>query len=235
MQPHVQIGTSTFARAVCAVLCCALVACGAVLAQSGRRQPKSAEIAPVPTPTPEPTPIPRETVEIERIPIMLLSDESQSFDSPRDYAYLVRDAIAQRMREAKSFDITGGAKSANRGEAHKLAKLEKKRFVVWFRLVVPGMSGQDILGQSSQDINVEFVVLEPETGKQKASGRAYVGSRRTGIGGIGIPGGGGGGLPGGNCYPTGTTREGYYLVEASIEAADRVIAHFGVPLPPRCS
>ena len=224
---------SRFGRAAFIVLCCVLFVCGAALAQSGRRQQKPAEIAPVPTPTPEPTPLPPPPP-AEQIQLMLLSDESQAFDAPRDYTYLMRDAVAQRLREAKAFDITGGAKSANRGEAHKIAKLEKKRFVVWFRLVVPGMSGQDIVGQSGQDVNVEFVILEPETGKQKASGRAYIGSRRTGIGrgGIGLPGGVG--LPG-SCYPTGMTREGYYLVEASIEAADRVIQHFGIALPPRCS
>lgn len=233
MHPRPQLVASRIARTIGAVLFCALVVCGAALAQSGRRQQKTAEIAPVPTPTPEPTPVPRETAEVEQIPIMLLSDDAVSFDAPRDYSHLVRDAISQRLREAKSFDIVGGAKSANRGEAHKLAKLEKKRSVVWFRLVVPGAFGQDITGQGERDISIEYVVLEPETGKQKASGRAYLGSRRTGIGGIGLPGGVG--LPGGSCYPTGTTREGYYLVEASIEAADRVIQHFGVPLPPRCS
>jgi hypothetical protein len=31
------------------------------------------------------------------------------------------------------------------------------------------------------------------------------------------------------------TREGYYLAEAAIEAADRVIREFGVAVPPRCS
>lgn len=236
MQSRHQLVARKFGRAAGAVLCCALLVCGgAALAQSGRRQPKRDEIAPVPTPTPEPTPIPRVTTAAEQIQLLLLSEDTQSFNA-RDYAYLMRDAVSQRLREAKSFDIVGGGKSASRGEAHKLAKLEKKRSVVWFRLVIPGQFGQpDIAGQSSQDASIEFIVLEPETGKQKASGRAYLNSRRAGIGrgGIGIPGGGGG-LPGG-CYPSGTTREGYYIVEASIEAADRVIQHFGVTVPQRCS
>lgn len=210
-----------------AVLCCALLVCGAALAgraQSGRRQQRPAEIAPVPTPTPEPTPVPR--AEVEQIPLMLLSDDTQAFDRPGSSAYLMRDVIGQRLREAKSFDITGGAKSANRAEAHKLAKLEKKRFVVWFQLVARGGFGlPDMSGGSDQAVEIEFLILEPETGKSKGSGRVYTGRRRAGVGGIGLPG---------RCYPTGTTAREYELIEVSIEAADRVIRHFSVPLPPRC-
>ncbi|MCA1616236.1 MAG: hypothetical protein LC800_19470, partial [Acidobacteria bacterium] len=162
MQPRRQLFAVTRARAAGAVLCCALLACGAAVAQSGRRQPKPAEIAPVPTPTPEPTPIPREKREVEQIQLMLLAEDTYSFNT-RDYSHLVRDSISRRLREAKSFDITGDAKSANRGEAHKLAKLEKKRFVVWFRLNVPGAFGEPADISGAQDISIEFLVLEPET------------------------------------------------------------------------
>ena len=215
---------SRFGRAAFAVLCCALFAGAAASAQSGRRQQRPAEIAPVPTPTPEPTPVPRE--EVEQIQLMLLSDDTQAFDRPGSSTYLMRDVIGQRLREAKSFDITGGAKSANRSEAHKLAKLEKKRFVVWFQLVSRGGFGlPDMSGGSDQAVEIEFLILEPETAKSKGSGRVYTGRRRAGVGGIGLPG---------RCYPTGTTAREYEMIEVSIEAADRVIRHFGVPLPPRC-
>lgn len=214
-------------RAALAVACCALFVCGATLAQSGRRQQKPAEIAPVPTPTPEPTPIPRAETEVEDIGLLLLSGDDHAFSAMGNYSYLMRDVISQRLREAKSFDITGDAKSATRGEANKRAKQEKKRHVVWFQLVTPGQFGEPpMIGQSRRDVQVEFVILEPETGKQKAGGRAYPGGRRTGgIGGIGLPG----------CYPRGTTTDTYELVEAAMEAADRVIRHFNVTVPPRCS
>ena len=220
-----KLAASKFGRP--AVLCCALLVCGAAFAaraQSGRRQQRPAEIAPVPTPTPEPTPVPREVV--EQIKIMLLSDDTQAFDRPGHTTYPRRDVIGQGLREAKSFDITGGAKSANRSEAHKIAKLEKKRFVVWFQLVSRGGFGlPDMSGGSDQAVEIEFLILEPETGKSKGSGRVYAGRRRAGIGGIGLPG---------RCYPTVTNNREYEMIEVSIEAADRVIRHFGVPLPPRC-
>lgn len=224
--------------ALFAALCCALCVCGASFAaraQSGRRQQKPVEIAPVPTPSPEPTPLPPPPP-ADPIQLMLLSDDSQLYGRADDYSRLMRDAVAQRVREAKAFDATGGSKSATRGEANKLARQETKRFVVWFRLVLPGASGLPDISGSEREPEIEFVVLEPATGKQRSSGRVYLGSRRVGIGrgGIGLPGGrfpGGGG----SCYPTGMTREGYYVVEAAIEAADRVIREFGVAVPPRCS
>jgi hypothetical protein len=145
-------------------------------AQSGRRQPKPPPAAPVPTPTPEPTPQPKTTQDKEPELGFIIGADSFNVDAfPIAYYDTVAHACADRLRSGSSARVDVTQSAMNRGEAIKKAKAETKTYVVYMRLLLDEMTARSL-----DDLEVEYVVFAPQTGKVMTSGKAYSGGVRKG-------------------------------------------------------
>jgi hypothetical protein len=139
------------------IICLALVAMCAITApaQSGRRQPKAPAVAPVPTPTPEATP------ELENYPL--------------SYYDAVMAGCAGRLRSASSATVDVSQNDISRGDAIKKAKAETTTYVVLVKLKLDEMTAR-----SYDDLEVEFTLFAPQTGKVVTFGTAYQNVNQTG-------------------------------------------------------
>jgi hypothetical protein len=104
----------------------------------------------------------------------------------------------------------------NRGEAIEKAKASPNTYVVLLTVRL------DVLAQSYDDLQLDFVVFEPVTAKIAITGRSYVNANRVG----GVIAGPTGRLPGG------VYRE-QWLRQAGEDAADRILKklNLGVKVP----
>jgi len=159
-------------------LCVALFAVCAIAAyaQSGRRQPKPPPAAPVPSPTPEPTPQPKKEDKNSELGFILAADRYSNIQS---YPWIYYDAVmggcAGRLRAASSATVTVAEEDMNRGAAIKKAKAETTTtYVVLFKLKL------DEMGGSYDDLEAEFTVFAPGTGKVVVFGTAYQNVNRRG-------------------------------------------------------
>ncbi|HEY0098244.1 MAG TPA: hypothetical protein VGB76_04745, partial [Pyrinomonadaceae bacterium] len=88
----------------------------------------------------------------------------------------------------------------------------------------------DPLGRNArtEDLYIQFAVLEPKTAKVKAQGNVHLRPTSSGrIGGIGRS------LP--RCYPQPTYAAEFAVIEAGIETAERIFRAFSLPIPQPCS
>lgn len=218
---------SRFAR--CASLLCALLFVAlAASAQSGRRVQKTADIPPVPTPTPQPEAKKKPQEAVKLIPLVVMMDNTLSTDVSSTAQGIVRQALGQRLREADAFEIHGNSSSrSSRGDAQKQAKGETDAFVAWFALRYSGAMNPTMgVGRpNAEDYHIEYAVYEPTTGKTRTSGSVYLRPGYGSIGGISV------GAP--SCYPATFAYE-YEFVVGAIDAANRVIKAFDLPLTPVC-
>ena len=162
------------------LLFCLLIvaACAASAhAQSGRRQPKAPPAAPVPTPTPEPTPVPKKEKDPTDLAFIIASDSSSAFEVfPLSYYDATMRGCADRLRSGSSASVTVSQGNMNRGEAIKKAKGETTNtYVVLIKLVLDRM-----YAKSYDDLEVDFTVFAPKTGKVVVFGRAYQNINRKG-------------------------------------------------------
>jgi len=176
-------------------ICLGLLFCAlSVHAQSGRRQQRVEPAAPIPTPTPEPTPKPK-TEEKEPDAVFVVgADRSGSFSS---YPYSFYDAAvigcAEVLSKGSSAKVDPTTNSVNRSDAIKRAKQDTKTYVVYLQLSSQMTTGQ--VNTNYDQIEIEYTVFAPGTGKIATSGRAYQNANRAGpvvIGpqtGTGVPGG----------------------------------------------
>ena len=179
-----------------------------VHAQSGRRQSKAPQVAPVPTPTPEPTPKPKEETKTDTGFIVGI-DRSDSFSYyPLSFYTTVLNACADRLKKGASAKVTT-SEHMNRGEAIRAAKSEKTTHVVWLRFYVLSMNRQ---GTSDADIELEYTVFAPVTAKIATSGRTYQNATRTGPVIVGPPRG-----------STSILYREALLKRAAEDAADRIL------------
>ena len=225
-------GRGRMIRGVVALCCCALLICAAATtgrAQAGRRISKPREDPPVSKPEPSPTPTPEKQTETPKISIIVGSEQPTSMSFSLSAGELLQSVVMQRLHDSKSLNITSAGR-IGRGEANKRAKNEKEgTYVVWFTLEG---SGFDPMGRSTrlEDLYVQYIILEPVTGKTKARGNVYLRSGSSGsIGGVGI----GRRLP--QCYPQAVYNADFALIEAGIETANRIINSFALPNPPLCT
>jgi len=145
--------------------------------QSGRRQTKPPAAAPVPTPTPEPTPTPKAETKSD-LGFIVAIDTSSMFEYyPLSYYTTVVRACADRLSKASSATVTTASGQMSRGEAIKKAKAEKTTYVVLLRLTSYGMSGRQ---GRDDEIELEFTVFAPVTGKIATSGKSYQNASRAG-------------------------------------------------------
>ena len=154
-----------------------LVVCAlSVHAQSGRRQVKPATAAPVPTPTPAPTPTPKQETTID-LEFHVAMDTGSTFEYyPLRYYTAVVDACAARLSRASAAKVTT-SRHLSRGEAVKKAKAEKTTYIVLLRLTQFAMSSRQ---GREEDIELEFTVFAPQTGKIATRGTSYQNARRQG-------------------------------------------------------
>ena len=160
------------------LLCLLLIAvCAfAALGQSGRRQPKAPAAAPVPTPTPEPSPQPTPKPKNSEINFLLAADRNSGFEYyPLSYYDAVMRGCGDRLRSQTSASVDVSQNDVGRGEAIKKAKASTNTHVVVIRLVIDQMTAR-----SYDDLEVDFVMFAPVTGKVETSGRAYLNANRKG-------------------------------------------------------
>jgi hypothetical protein len=159
------VGTVLMLVAVCAI----------AQAQSGRRQPKTVPAAPVPTPTPEPTPEPKKQDTDSDLGFIIAADRYTNMNSyPWSYFDAVMVGCAGRLRSGSSASVDIAQQDMNRSDAIKRAKSEVTTYVVLIKLKM------DDMARSYDDLEVEFTVFAPKTGKVVVFGTAYQNSNQTG-------------------------------------------------------
>jgi hypothetical protein len=194
------------------VVICALT----VVAQSGRRAPKS---APIPAPTPEssPTPTAKKSPEKPALPLIV---GIGSYDSLANIPLYFNDSVLQscveRLRDEPAVSVDVSSRDVSRGDAVKRAKAEKEGYVVLLQLRLDSISASSTNANLS-DVYIEYFVFAPTTAKQVVSGRTYQQAYRS-RGVVLGPG------TSGNVYAE------YRLKQAAREAAERIL--HGVHLSP---
>ena len=188
-----------------------------VLAQSGRRVQKS---TPAPESTPEPTPKPTPSAPADkskpRLTFIVGLDRNEGFANIPSYAYEgVLQSLAERLGKAPGIQVGATQSDMSHIDAIRMAKAEKEGFVVWIQLEVDSMNGSTGNNGNLDNVVIEYTVLAPTTAKVATSGRTY--PTRKGI----ILG------------PTTSSVYGdRYLNQAAQEAADKILAHFRLHMPP---
>jgi hypothetical protein len=200
---------------------CVLLACVFVLhAQSGRRKTTPPPAAPVPTPTPEPTPTPKTDNKDAEIIFYVGTDRNHSYNYyPSSYYDAVLSGCAEVLQHS-SADVDVTQRDLPRAEAIKKAKESTKTYTVLLQLSEQTLSGVPN-NQRSDQIELEYVVFAPGTGKIVTSGRTYQNANRKGPVVLGPTGGG---------STSGLYREAL-LKRAGEDAGDRILhaLHLSVP------
>lgn len=161
------------------ILCVALALLAmcaiSVEAQSGRKQPRTVPAAPVPTPTPEPTPEAKKEDKKSELGFILAADRFTNMNSyPWSYFDAVMVGCAARLRSVSSASVDIAEQDMSRGEAIKKAKAETTTYVVSIKLKL------DEAARSYDDLEAEFTVFAPQTGKVVTFGTGYQNGNRSG-------------------------------------------------------
>jgi hypothetical protein len=159
---------------------------GVTNAQSGRRQKTPEPAAPIPTPTPEPTPTPKSEQKEPEIIILVGADRNQTYDYyPSSFYHAVVQGCAEALRNSSAgVDVSGG--DLPRGEAIKKAKSNTRTYVVVLELQSQSMT-RSPTNTNYDDVDLEYVVFTPGTGKVATSGRTYQNVNSKGPVAIGVP------------------------------------------------
>ena len=230
-------------KALCALVFCAVAACGAgvAAAQSGRRQaPPRSPVPPAATPTPAPdssdssssggysdsdarrrpqTSTGADTV----VSFIVFEDDSSShfLNLPASTAAIVVNSFARRLGDASGVSVSSGGRS-DRRRAREHAKTEKSAYTILLQVdeQMQGAGGSTDLS----NLIVRYFVYEPSSATLKHQGQVYMRpyqpTRR--VGGVNLP------LP----MPTSRRVPVEYIFEqAGRDAADRVLAAFHLRPP----
>jgi hypothetical protein len=130
--------------------------------------------APVPSPTPEPTPTPKKEKEAELVFLVASDRNSGEIMIPLYYYELTRRACADRLRSRSTADVDVADRDISRGEAIQKAKSAQRTYVVLLTL------GFDTMSSTRDDLQLDFLLLEPVTAKVVLTGRGYLNANRTG-------------------------------------------------------
>jgi hypothetical protein len=190
-------------------------------AQSGRRTPKVKSPAPVETPTPAPTAKSKPPVKPE-FSLKVVSNISQSIYLRLSFPEKMTRWTVERLRNSPLLEV-GAGESATLKEAQEMAKTSDN-FIVLLELDENPFGNPRPGGTraASSEVWINFTVLTPQTAKTKQKGRAYLRPELLGGGVLNRRS---------LCYPS-LTNEDYLLLQASFEAAERIIAGFNLPVPP---
>jgi hypothetical protein len=213
------------------VLLLMLASAGAGYAQAGRRVQPPKNDPPVPKAAEPAAIVKKAQPEAASISLLVGSYSSPMRLLPMAAEDLLQGAVVQRLRDSKSLKL-GVEESMSRGEANKRAKAETEAYILWLELKSDAMDF-DPTGRRNartEDLYIQYVVLEPKSGKVKAQGNVHLRPTSSGrIGGIGI----GRSLP--RCYPQPMHTAEFAIIEAGIETAERIFHAFSLSNPPICS
>jgi len=194
-----------------------LIACVSVEAQSGRRGAGKSTTTTVPSVS--------GAKEVEAKPqtatrlqlIVGIDTANPTTTIPYYLADTVLDECIRRLGEASDVVVRPAGQHLTRGEAAKLAKSDKDRYVVWLEL------GNDLAGTSSQNRNgpnelwVNYVILEPGTAKTKQAGKTYHSIYK--VDNVGVSG------PSSRQSPV---YSDYAVKQSAREAADKILEAFDI-------
>lgn len=215
----------------CCVLLLLFVTSGVSYAQAGRRVPPPKNDPPVPKAAEPPAIVKKEQPEAAKISLLVGSYTPPMRQLPLGAEDLLQGAVVQRLRDSKSLQL-GVEESMTRGEANKRAKTETESYILWLELKNDRMDFDPVGSRNirTEDVYIQYVVLEPKTGKVREQGNVRLRPMSSGrIGGIGI----GRSLP--RCYPQPQYNVEFAVIEAGIETAERIFRAFSLTPPPICS
>lgn len=186
------------------------------MAQSGRSIPKQAPTAPAPTNVPTPAARPRPTpLYTVRVISDIQQDAYLAFPKPE----YMHTWVIERLKKSPMFNVLDGG-FENRRDAINKAKEETDAYVVLLQLEIP-VGGVAAAGPAAGVVRISLSVLSPGSGKTKYSKWLALNETRQEV-------------PPLNTCHTGIFGNDYWLLEASIRAADHVMNSFNITIPPDC-
>jgi hypothetical protein len=188
-----------------------------VLAQSGRRKTPPPPAAPIPTPTPEPTPTPKKEGKEPELVFFVVTDRQQDYGLiPLSFHTVAQRGCADRLKARSSAEVDAPHGDIGRGRAIEKAKKSENTYVILLTLKF------DTLVNSSNDLQLDYVLFAPVTAKPLLTGRSYVNANRAGPVVAGPT----------SRLPAGVYRESW-LRDAGEEAADRILKKLNMVVPPK--
>ena len=107
------------------------------------------------------------------------TDRNGAFNAyPTSFYDVVQSGCAERLRKASSAWVDMVRDDMNRGQALKRAKGETNGYVVLLTLSTSATGSST--SQNYSDVEIEYAVFAPGTGKIVASGRGYQNGNRAG-------------------------------------------------------
>ena len=201
------------------VLGALLFTCLVINAQSGRRGAgRSTTTAPSVS---GPKEVEAKSKKPPRLQLVVGIEAPSSFSSTPYYlSDTVLDVCIRRLADASDVSVTPAGRHLTRGDASRMAKEEKDRYVVWLQL------GDDLLDSSAQvrygsnELYVNYMILEPGTAKIKRMGRTYKGIYKVGNVGVSGP----------NSSKRSPVYSEYALKQSAREAAEKILEAFEIKL-----
>jgi hypothetical protein len=201
-----------------------MISAQTVMSQAGRKLPQGKPATPKSEPTPSPTPELAKPTK-PQFTLKVVRDIHQTLYLSFPFPERMQEWAVIRLRRSPLLAVSAGDQT-NHAEAVKLAKAETEAYLVWLQLEEDPMIKPEVSGRHAPagQVRINFSILEPVTGKTKYSSVVFLAQSGRGVG-----------IRTNNsvCYP-GVHDDDYLLLEASMEAAARVMEYFKVPLSPVC-
>ncbi len=154
---------------------------------------------------------------VKRIQILVGIDKHEPFATIPFYIYdTVLDNCIRRLGEADIVMPTSAGSDMNRAAAIKAAKQETVRYVVVLHLGSEFADAGKQAKNGQDELYVDYLMLEPETAKVKASGRTHQHIYQTGRGGVTLP------------SKNSPIYSEYSIKQAAIDVADRILGVFDI-------
>jgi hypothetical protein len=215
---------STGTRIALAAAACFMFGAQVVMGQAGRKLPQGKSAPPKSEPMPSPTPEPAKPAK-PQFTLKVVRDIPQTLYLSFPFPEQMQEWAVGRLRRSPLLSVSAGNQS-NHAEAVKLAKDETEAYVVWLQLEEDPMVKQEPSGRhapAGQD-RINFSLMAPVTGKTTYSGVVFLAQSNRGVGVR---------TNQSLCYP-GVRNDDYLLLEASLEAAARIMEYLKVPVSPAC-
>ncbi len=196
-----------------------LASASALYAQSGRKSKGSSSSTTTTTTTPSvagPKITEKKTAAQPKVLLLVGIDRNGVFSNVPYYIYdTVLENVIRRISEADIVFANAGG-NMNRGDAVKAAKQEKTRWVVLLEIRSFYADAGRQVKNNQDELYIDFITIEPETGKIKRSGQTRQHIYQNGRGGISLP------------SKNGAVYSEYSIKQAALEAADRILAGFDI-------
>ena len=187
-------------------------------AQSGRRSTGSPATTTAPSVS-GPKTVEKKPAPAAKIQFLVGINSREAFSTVPFYIFdTVLDNCVRRLGESEIVFVTSAGNKMDRGDAIKAAKQEKARYVVSLEVGSEYADAAKQVKNGQDELYVKYLIIEPETGKIKQSGRTHQHIYQTGKGGVGLP------------TKNGPVYSEYALKQAAREAADRILEAFDIRL-----